>query len=78
MAERDGALRFVEVKAREVGDDSGLDALTPDKRRKLVRAAEAWLVAHGLPEREVCFLVALVTMDPDGWSIGWIDNAFDA
>lgn len=78
MVEREGALRFVEVKARELGDHSGLEALTFAKRRKLARAAEAWLLAHGTPEREVCFLVAVVTMNSDGWTVEWVDNAFDA
>lgn len=73
VVERDGALRFVEVKARAVGDD-GLMALTPSKRAKLRRAAEAWLVAHGPPRVEVCFLVAVVTVRADGRAVEWLDD----
>lgn len=76
VVERDGVLRFVEVKARDPDDDTGLDAITVAKRRKLVAAAEAWLVERGLPAVEVAFLVAVVSFDPAGWSIEWVDDAF--
>lgn len=78
VAERDGALRFVEVKARDPEDDGGFDAVGPLKQRKLVRAAEEWLAAHGPPEREAAFLVAVVTLSSGGWTVEWIDDAFDA
>src|SRR5690606_21679932 len=61
VARRDGRLRFVEVKAREAGDPSGLDAVVGRKVDRLVRAAEAWLQEHAAPFEEACFLVAVVT-----------------
>lgn len=76
VVEREGVLRFVEVKARDPLDDTGLDAIGASKRRKLVAAAEAWLVERGPPEVEVAFLVAVVSFDPAGWSIEWVDDAF--
>ena len=71
---RAGALRFVEVKAREPDDPVGIEAIDGRKRRRLVRAAEAWLAAHEDIVDEACFLVALV----EGERITWFDNAFDA
>jgi putative endonuclease len=77
---RGGVLRFVEVKARSLGDDSGIDAVGPGKRRRLTAAGRAWLAEHGPPEREVAFLVAVVTLDdeadPTRWAVEWWDDAF--
>jgi len=74
---RDGHLRFVEVKARDPGDTTALEAIGHTKRRKLARAAEEWLAANGPPERDAAFLVAVVTFVPDAWAIELMDNAFD-
>jgi putative endonuclease len=76
VVERAGVLRFVEVKARDEDDPTGLEAIGHDKRRKLVAAAEAWLLERGLPEVEVAFLVAVVSFEADGWSVEWVDDAF--
>ena len=73
---RDGHLRFVEVKARSPEDHTALGAIGRDKQRKLARAAEEWLAAHGPPERDAAFLVALVTFAPEGWTIELLDDAF--
>jgi len=70
-----GALRFVEVKAREPGDLDGFDAMTPAKQARLVRAAEAWLLEYGDAWEEQAFLLALVNLSD--WSIQWLDNPFD-
>lgn len=72
---RPGALRFVEVKARSAHDLHGPEvAVGPRKRRRLVRAAEAYLAAVDTPYDEVAFLVALV----EGERVTLIDDAFDA
>jgi Holliday junction resolvase-like predicted endonuclease len=84
VVERQGVLRFVEVKGRspdEEGDehsafDKALESIHTNKRRRLVSAAEAWLDLMGLPEREVAFLVALVSLEGPIWSIQWWDDAF--
>lgn len=78
VVQRDGVLRFVEVKARDAGDDSALDALTRDKQRRIARAAGLWLDLNGEPEREAAFLVAIVSFEPGGWTVEWLDDAFDA
>ena len=79
---RDGAVRFVEVRARQSGDESALESITPAKQRRLVRAAESWLLAHGGEHpseepHEVAFLVAEVCLHPDGWTVELLDDAFD-
>lgn len=60
VARRRRLLVFVEVKARERLEDAAW-AVTPYQRRRIIRAAEAWLAAH--PEdaaRDVRFDAILV------------------
>jgi putative endonuclease len=76
VVERDGVLRFVEVKARALGDDSGQEAVGERKQRILRRAADLWLDQRGLPAREAAFLVVLVERGPEGFRAEWIDDAF--
>jgi putative endonuclease len=40
---------FVEVKARAGGAESAARSVSPDKQRRLGRAAAAWVARHGLP-----------------------------
>lgn len=75
---RDGSVRFVEVRARRPEDPTGLESITPAKQAKLVQAAEAWLQGRDVAPTEVCFLVAIVDLDPDGWTVEYVDDAFDA
>ncbi len=78
IAERHGYVRFVEVKARANGDESGLESVTYDKQRRLVRAAAAWLSNYedDLVE-EAVFVVAVVTLGEIP-TVEWFDHAFDA
>lgn len=68
------AVRFVEVKARQQGDVSGLESIGPDKQARLRRAAEAWLSDQDY--EEYAFLVALVVFEPTGWTLELLDDAF--
>ena len=45
IAEREGAIAFVEVKAR-AGIEIALGAITETKRRRLARAANAWIARN--------------------------------
>lgn len=75
VVRRGEALRIVEVKARQADDLHGAAmAIGPGKRRKLVRAAEAFLAGYRDSYDEVAFLVALV----EGGRVTLIDDAFDA
>ena len=40
---------FVEVKARAAGAETAARSVSLDKRRRLGRAAAAWVARHGLP-----------------------------
>lgn len=77
VVERDGALRFVEVKARGDDDLDPLEAITPAKQRRLVGAARAWLEAFRPEVWELCFLVAVVDTSVEPWRVAWYDDAFD-
>lgn len=47
IAGKDGTVHFVEVKYRRRDDHgSGFDYITPDKQRRLRRAAEMWMAEH--------------------------------
>lgn len=72
-----GRVRFVEVKARSSSLADGLDALTPSKRRRLGRAARAWMHQCRVPIREVAFAVAVVDLTSRPWMIHWFDDPFD-
>ena len=72
---RDGfRLRIVEVKLRQVHDALGLEAVDGRKLKKLERAAEAFLQDYSGLVEEVCFLVALVLVGPEGWQIHLYDD----
>ena len=73
---RDTALRFVEVKARRPGEDP-LASMTPSKLRKLRGAARAFLAKRPDVYDDIAFLVASVWAHDDGWSVDWLDDAFD-
>lgn len=45
IAEKDGIVTFVEVKARP-GLAAALESVTPAQQRRLARGAEAWLAAY--------------------------------
>ena len=73
VAERAGCIRFVEVKARAPGDFVGLEVIDRTKRRKLTRAAEAWLAGWDGAFKEASFTVVLV----EEGELTWIHDAFD-
>ena len=60
-------LVFLEVKTRSENSlSSPLEALTREKRRRLIRAAQAWLSAHDAWERPCRFDLACVTAGKSG------------
>ena len=75
---RDGKLRIVEVRARQ--DDATVpveETVDHRKRARLRSAARSWLLEHDPTFDEVAFLVALVDLAAEPWSVTWIDDAFD-
>ena len=92
VVRREGAIRFVEVKARSAGDGlggsdgldglDGLEAVDRGKRARLRRAAEAWVAAYEgrgeVIDGDLAFLIAVVGPGAGGraWSVEWWDDAF--
>lgn len=74
-----GTLVFVEVKER--GDPSrgtAVEAVTPSKRRRVVRAAERWAAVHGESESRIRFDVFAIDHGEGGPAIRHDRGAFDA
>lgn len=73
VATKGPRLRIVEVKLRDPEDPGGFDAIDRHKRRRIARAAEAWLLEDGGTYEELSFSVALI----EGDHLTWLDDAFD-
>lgn len=77
IAENGAYLVFVEVKARKAGSlSSPLEAVTPQKQRRLILTAQAYLAACP-SEKQPRFDVAAVTLEGNqvtGWE--YVENAF--
>ncbi|MEO7851555.1 MAG: YraN family protein, partial [Rubrivivax sp.] len=70
----DGTLVFVEVRSRAGGAFGGaLASVTPAKQRRLVRAAQHYLLRQPVPPPCRFDVVAL-----DGDALQWVKGAFDA
>ena len=71
-------LAFVEVRRRQRTDFGGAAAsVDRAKRRKLARAAQAWLAGHPRHAQAPCrFDVVAVTPGADGLACEWIPAAF--
>jgi putative endonuclease len=77
VAERDGLVAFVEVKARagtRFGDP--VEAVNWKKRQELVRSASVWIDRHGRPGEHYRFDVMAVLVTGDRVRIRHVENAF--
>jgi putative endonuclease len=78
VAEEKGTLVFVEVKTRaEGGLQSPVEALTPTKKERLCRAAEAWLEAHDAWGRPCRFDLVCVTSRAGTYQTELIRNVIE-
>jgi putative endonuclease len=77
VAERDGLVAFVEVKARR-GSDFGdpVEAVHWRKQRELVRSATVWIDRHGRPNETYRFDVIGVLVEGNSVRVKHIENAF--
>jgi putative endonuclease len=77
---RDGpTIVFVEVKARETcAFGAPADAVTPVKRRRIVRLALNYLMRHHLTAASCRFDVVAITFDAAPPRVELFQNAFDA
>lgn len=78
ICEKGDELIFVEVKTRAGRNVlSGIQAVTPAKQRKLVKAATHYLSAMDLWDRPCRFDLVIVNDDGNGFTAEHIQNAFD-
>jgi putative endonuclease len=79
IAERNGTVAFVEVKARS-GDLFGgpVAAVGWRKQREVARSARVWISRHGRPGEAYRFDVIGVLLTPRGPAIHHVENAFGA
>lgn len=79
VAERDGVLVFVEVKARaDTEFGTAAEAVTPWKQRRLTRMAKDYLTRERVGDRPCRFDVVTVMFDREEPAIEVYVNAFDA
>jgi len=77
VAERDGLVAFVEVKARnglQFGDP--VEAVHWRKQRELARSAAVWIDRHGRPNETYRFDVIGVLVEGNSVRVKHIENAF--
>ena len=77
VAQRGGVLAFVEVKARTGGHAAGVESVGGRKRRRLARAASAWLANYTQPFDSCSFVVVSMVPSVGGWDMDWLFQAFD-
>ena len=77
IAEREGTVAFVEVKARR-GEAFGdpVQAVNWKKQRELARSACIWIDRHGRPGDQYRFDVIGVLMDRGRVRVRHVENAF--
>ena len=77
IAEREGTVAFVEVKARR-GEAFGdpVHAVNWKKQRELTRSAFIWIDRHGRPGDQYRFDVIGVLMDRGRIRVRHVENAF--
>lgn len=77
VAERDGIIVFVEVKARRDDRFGGpLEAVNWRKRRELERSARVWIDRHGRPDEAYRFDVIGVIVEGDRVRVRHVQDAF--
>jgi putative endonuclease len=77
VAERDGTVAFVEVKARR-GVEFGhpVEAVNWRKQRELTRSAHIWIERHGRPQDDYRFDVIGVLVHGEAVRVRHVENAF--
>ena len=76
VASKGGVVSFIEVKTRHGGAQVASEALPPAQRRRLRRAAEAWIHAHPGVGRE--FRFDMVAIDLTAGGPTFFDHVEDA
>ena len=77
VAERDGTVAFIEVKARKgAGFGGPVQAVNHRKRKQLERSAMVWIDRHGREAESYRFDVVGVLLDGAEVRICHVENAF--
>ena len=77
VAERDGLVAFVEVKARKgAGFGHPVEAVNWRKQRELTRSALVWISRHGRPDDAYRFDVIGVLMAGSAVKVKHVEDAF--
>ena len=77
VAERDGVVAFVEVKARRGGEfGDPVEAVDWRKQRELGRSAKVWIARHGRRDEAYRFDVVGVLVDGSRVRVRHIEDAF--
>ena len=77
VAEREGTVAFVEVKARKGGRfGTPVEAVNWRKQRELARSAHVWIERHGRPDESYRFDVIGVLMEGATVRVRHVENAF--
>ncbi|MDC0609272.1 YraN family protein [Vibrio sp.] len=67
---------FVEVKYRKSQEHGhAAEAVTPAKRKKLIKSSTVWLLKHGYSYYDTEFRFDVVAIHDDGQRIEWFKNA---
>ena len=75
IAQKDATVIIIEVKARSGKDEDALSAITPDKRRRMIRAADSYLKRlTGIYDYR--FDIATVTGDTLNYEVNIFEDAF--
>ena len=78
VAERDGVVAFVEVKARRDAHFGGpIEAVTWQKRIELSRSARVWIARHGKANEAYQFDVIGIIVREDRVRVRHVSNAFN-
>lgn len=73
IAMRGNAIVFVEVKTRGADGDDPYDALTPDKLRQMLRAANSYVQKYDVPH-EIQFDFFAISGDEHSYTIDHIED----
>jgi putative endonuclease len=77
VAEDGGVLVFVEAKARRsLAFGEPEDAVTPAKRRQILKVAQGYLMQHSIEDRECRFDIITVRSEKNSVTLGHLTNIF--
>ncbi len=78
IAQKDEFLVFVEVKTRNTAYFPISNVITFSKQQKIIKAAKYFILKNNIIDKVCRFDVAIVTTDPKGYNIEYIENAFQS